>query len=97
MKKWNPEQMQCSDKWSSYGKLRGKPFKREAPQDSIVANAESEANKVTSKRITAKLTWNWPATFAVDNGWQDFRSETLLVDATQVFEEKSHLVMSEIL
>ena len=41
------------------------------------------------------MMWNWPETFVVDNGWQDFRSETLLVDTKQVLEEEIHLVMSE--
>ena len=39
--------------------------------------------------------WNRPETFVVDNGWQDFRSGTLLVDTQQVLEEETHLVMSE--
>ena len=39
--------------------------------------------------------WNWPETFVVDDGWQDFRSKTLLVDTTQVLEEEIHMVMSE--
>ena len=36
-----------------------------------------------------------PETFVVDDGWQDFRSKTLLVDTTQVLEEEIHMVMSE--
>ena len=34
-------------------------------------------------------------TIVVDDGWQDLRSETLLVDTKQVLEEEIHLVMSE--
>ena len=47
------------------------------------------------RSITAEWMWNWPATFVVNDGWQDFRSETLLIDTTQVFKDKIHLVMSE--
>ena len=64
-------------------------------EDSNVANAESEANKRPSKSLTAEWMWNWPETFVVDNGWQDFRLETLLVDTEQVLEEEIHLVMRE--
>ena len=39
--------------------------------------------------------WNWPETFVVDDGWQDFRSETFLVDTIKVLEEENHSVMSE--
>ena len=39
--------------------------------------------------------WNWQGTFVVDDGWQDFRSETLLVDTIQVLEDAIHLFMSE--
>ena len=39
--------------------------------------------------------WNWPETFIVDDGWQDLRSETLLVDTEQVLVEDIHLIMSE--
>ena len=39
--------------------------------------------------------WNWPETFVVDDGWQDFRSETLLLDTTEVLEEKIYLFISE--
>ena len=39
--------------------------------------------------------WNWPETFVVDDGWQDFRFKTLLVDTTQVLDEEIHLVMSK--
>ena len=39
--------------------------------------------------------WNWPETFVVDDGWQDFRSETFLVDTIKVLEEEIHSVMSE--
>ena len=39
--------------------------------------------------------WNWLETFVVDDGWQDCRSETLLVDTTQGLEDEIDLVMSE--
>ena len=39
---------------------------------------------------------NRPETFVVDNGWQDFRSRSLLVDTQQVLSELNNiLVMSE--
>ena len=53
------------------------------------------ANKGTSKFLTAECIQNWSKTFIVDNGWQDVRSETLLVDTKQVLEEDIHLGMSE--
>ena len=53
------------------------------------------ANKGTSKFLTAECIQNWSETFIVDNGRQDVRSETLLVDAKQVLEEEIHLCMSE--
>ena len=58
MKKKKSEQTKCSDKCPSYRKLRGKPIKREAHENSDVANAESEANKGTSKILTTVCTWN---------------------------------------
>ena len=60
-----------------------------------MTNVESDANKETSKNLTAQWMWNWPETFIVDDGWQDFRSENLLLDITEVLEEEIHLVMSE--
>ena len=60
-----------------------------------MTNVESNANKGTSKNLIAEWMWNWPETFFVDNGWQDFQSEILLVDTEQVLEEEIHLVMSE--
>ena len=95
VKKWKPEQMKCSDKCPNHGKLQDKTIKREAHEDSNMTNVESDANKGTSKNLIAEWMWNWPETFVVDNGWQDFRSETLLVDTKQVWEEGIHLVMSE--
>ena len=95
MKKWKPEQMKCSDMCPSYGKLQAKTVKRGAHEDSNMTNAECEINKGTSKRLTAEWMWNWPETFVVDDGWQDFRSETLLLDTTEVMEEEIHLVMNE--
>ena len=95
VKKWKPEQMKCSDKCLNHGKLQDKTIKREAHEDSNMTNAESDANKETSKRLTAEWMRNWPEIFVVDDGWQDFRSETLLVDTEQVLEEEIHLVMSE--
>ena len=80
MKKWKPEQMKCSDKCPNHGKLQDKTIKREAHEDSNMTNVESNANRGTSKNLIAERMWNWPETFVVDNGWQDFRSETLLVD-----------------
>ena len=53
------------------------------------------ANKGTSKLLTAECIQNWSETNKVDDGWQDLRSETLLVDTKQVLEEEIHLVMSE--
>ena len=53
------------------------------------------ANKGTSKFLTAECIQNWSETFIVDNGRQDVRSETLLVDTKQVLEEEIHLGMSE--
>ena len=52
-------------------------------------------DKGTSKLLTAEGIQNWSETFVVDNGRQDFRSETLLVDTKQVLEEEIHLIMSE--
>ena len=95
VKKWKPEQMKCSDKCPNHGKLQDKTFKREAHEDSNMTNIESNANKGTSKNLIAEWMWNWPETFFVDNGWQDFQSEILLVDTEQVLEEEIHLVMSE--
>ena len=95
VKKWKPEQMKCSDKRLNHGKLQDKTIKREALEDSNMTNAESDANKETSKRLTAEWMRNWPEIFVVDDGWQDFHSETLLVDTEQVLEEEIHLVMSE--
>ena len=95
MKKWKPEQMKCSDKCPIPGKLQHKIIKREAHEDSNMTNVESDANKETSKNLTAQWMWNWPETFVEDDGWQDFRSETLLLDTTEVLEEEIHLVMSE--
>ena len=95
VKKWKPEQMKCSDKCPNHGKLQDKTIKREAHEDSNMTNIESNANKETSKRLTAEWMRNWPEIFVVDDGWQDFRSETLLVDTEQVLEEEIHLVMSE--
>ena len=95
VKKWKPEQMKCSDKCPNHGKLQDKTIKREAHEDSNMTNVESDANKETSKRLAAEWMWNRPETFVVDNGWQNFRSEILLVDTEQVLEEEIHLVMSE--
>ena len=95
VKKWKPEQMKCSDKCPNHGKLQDKTIKREAHEDSTMINVESNANKGSSKNLIAECLWNWPETFVVDNGWQDFRSETLLGDTEQVLEEEIHLVMSE--
>ena len=95
MKGWKPEQMKCSNTCSNHRKLQNKIIKREAHEDSNLTNVESNANKETSKRLTAEWMWNWPETFVVDDSWQDFRSGTLLVDTQQVLEEETHLVMSE--
>ena len=95
MKKWKPEQVKCSDKCPNHGKLQDKTIKHEAHEDSNLTNVESNANKGTSKNLIAEWMWNWPETFVVDNGWQDFQSETLLVDTEKVLEEAIHLVMSE--
>ena len=53
------------------------------------------ANNGTSKFLTAECIQNCSETFIVDNGRQDVRSETLLVDTKQVLEEEIHLGMSE--
>ena len=87
MEKWKHEQMKCSDKCPSHGKLQDKIIKREAHEDSNMTNVESDANKRPWTILTAQRMWNWPA-FVVDDGWQDFRSKTLLVDTTQVLKKK---------
>ena len=92
MKRWQHEQIKCSDMCPNHGKLQDKC---EAHEDSKKTNVESDANKGTSKRLAAEWMWNRPETFVVDNGWQEFRSGTLLVDTQQVLEEEIHLVMSE--
>ena len=92
MKRWKLEQMKCSDMCPNHEKLQDKC---EAHEDSKKTNVESDANKETSKRLAAEWMWNRPETFVVDNGWQDFRSGTFLVDTQQVLEEETHLVMSE--
>ena len=53
------------------------------------------ANQGTSQLITTECIQNWSKTFIVDNGRQDVRSETLLVDTKQVLEEDIHLGMNE--
>ena len=53
------------------------------------------ANKGTSKFLTAECIQKLSETFIVDNGRQDVRSETLLVDTKQALEEDIHLGMSE--
>ena len=56
----------------------------------------SLAIKGTSKLHTAECIQNWSETFGIaDNGRQNFRSETLLVDIKQILEEEIHFVMSE--
>ena len=90
MKNWKLEQMKCSDKYPNHGKLQHKIIKREANEDSNMTNAESYANKRPWKNLTAQRMWNWPETFVVDDGWQDCRSETLLLDTTEVLEEEIH-------
>ena len=42
------------------------------------------ANKVTSKLLRAECIQNWSETIIVEKCRQDFRSETPLVDTTQV-------------
>ena len=50
-----------------------------------------------SKLVTAERIQNWSETFVVaDNGRQDFRSYTLLVDTNKFFEEEIHFVLSEL-
>ena len=95
MQKWKLEQTRCSEMCLTYGKSRDKIIKCEAHEDSNMTNVESDANKETSKRLTAEWMRNWPEIFVVDDGWQDFQSETLLVDTEQVLEEEIHLAMSE--
>ena len=92
MKKWKPEQMKCSDKCPNHGKLQD-TIKREAHEDSNMTNAESDANKRPWKNLTAQRMWNCPETFVVDDGWQDLRSKTLLVDTTQVLEGDTLLIV----
>ena len=53
------------------------------------------ANQGTSQLITTECIQKLSETFNVDNGRQDVRSETLLVDTKQVLEEDIHLGMSE--
>ena len=95
MKKKKSEQTKCSNQFPNYCKLQEKIVKREADEDSNMSNAEGEANKEKSKRLTAEWMWNWPRTSVEDVGWQDFRSESLFVVTTQVLEDAIHLVMSE--
>ena len=87
--------MKCSEKCPNHGKLQEKTINCEAHENTNMTKEESEANKRTSKNLTAEWMWNWPETFVVDDGWQDFRSKTLLVDTRQVLEEEIHLVTSE--
>ena len=94
MKKWKPKQMKCSDKYPNHETLQHKIIKHEAHENSNMTNVESDANKETSKNFTAQWMWNWPETLVVDDGWQDFRSENLLLDIKEVLEE-IHSVMSE--
>ena len=54
------------------------------------------ANQGTSQLITTECIQKLSETFIVDNGRQDVRSETLLVDTKQVLEEEIHLGMSEL-
>ena len=64
------------------------------------ATSQPEVNvaiKGTSKLLTAEWIQIWSETFVVaDNGRQDFRSETVLVDTKQFLEEEIHFVMSEL-
>ena len=53
------------------------------------------ANQGTSQLITTECIQKLSETFIVDNGRQDVRLETLLVDTKQVLEEEIHLGMSE--
>ena len=53
------------------------------------------ANQGTSQLITTECIQKLSETFIVDNGRQDVRSETLLVDTKQVLEEDIHLGMNE--
>ena len=53
------------------------------------------ANQGTSQLITTECIQKLSETFIVDNGRQDVRSETLLMDTKQVLEEKVHMFMSE--
>ena len=95
MKKKKSEQTKCSNKCPNYGKLLDQIIKREAHHDSNMTKAQGDANKGTSKRLTAKWMWNWPETFVVHDGWQDCHSETFLVDTTQGLEDEIDLVMSK--
>ena len=52
-------------------------------------------NQGTSQLITTECIQKLSETFIVDNGRQDVRSETLLVDNKQVLEEDIHLGLSE--
>ena len=52
-------------------------------------------DKSISKLLTAECIQNWSETIVVENGRQDFRSETLLAKAKQVLEKEIHLVISE--
>ena len=53
------------------------------------------ANQGTSQLITTECIQKLSETFIVDNGRQDVRSETRLVDTKQVLDEEIHLGMSE--
>ena len=50
--------------------------------------AVCKANKRTSKLLRGEYIWDWPETFVVDDGWQDFLSETLFVYTIQALEEE---------
>ena len=79
--KWKPEHYNCSDKCPNYGKLRNKIIKRDSLEDCIiVVHSECEANKRTSTLLTGKWVQDCSGTFVVDDGWQEFQSETLFVN-----------------
>ena len=62
------------------------------------ATSQPEVNVAiegTSKLSTAEYIQNWSETVVVENCRQDFRSETLVVNTTQVLEDEIHFGKSE--
>ena len=93
MKKWKPELMKCFQ--TCVQLMEAKISNVNYLGTQIKKKAECETNKSTSKLLTAKCTWNRSETFVVDDGWEDFRSENLLVDTKQVLKEENIFAMNQ--